>query len=115
MLLLLLQLDSLARDPLMMSVDCCILLLRYTQVSTYLRSSHDLIFHACCTLRRWTPIRVRPAPSARFGHSACVFHEGRYLVMFGGCVDLTTSFLSLTRTYGYGTAELWLLDLASFR
>jgi hypothetical protein len=62
---------------------------------------------------RWVPIRVRPSPPGRFGHSLCVSSDSRRLVLFGGCVD-TSPFLSLTRTYAQ-TNELWILDLASFR
>jgi host cell factor len=64
----------------------------------------------CC---RWTQIRVRPAPSGRFGHSLDVCGGGRLLLMHGGCLD-TAGFLALTHAF-VQCSETWVLDLASFR
>lgn len=63
--------------------------------------------------RRWTQIKVRPCPSPRFGHALCLVGKGGCLLMFGGCFD-TGGFMLRTRTYTQ-TAELWFLDLTSFR
>lgn len=63
--------------------------------------------------RRWTQIRVRPSPPARFGHSLVVCGGGRLLLLFGGCLD-NAGFLALKHSF-VQCAEAWLLDMASFR
>lgn len=78
---------------------------------------------------RWTQLRLRPAPSARFGHSLSVVSaaapapapgseslQASAVVMFGGCVDSGSGgFLAaLGRTY-VQTGEAWALDLSTFR
>eukprot|EP00198_Chlamydomonas_reinhardtii_P013324 XP_001702661.1 predicted protein [Chlamydomonas reinhardtii] len=52
---------------------------------------------------KWTQIRLRPAPSGRFGHAmaAC----GSRLAVFGGCLD-QSSLLSFSRNY-VQCNELW--------
>ncbi|MEW5302348.1 MAG: hypothetical protein WDW36_005145 [Sanguina aurantia] len=60
---------------------------------------------------RWTALKMRPAPGARFGHAMAV--SGSSMALFGGCLD-TSSFLSLTRSYAQ-CRELWVLHLPSFR
>ncbi|KAG2448710.1 hypothetical protein HYH02_006066 [Chlamydomonas schloesseri] len=59
---------------------------------------------------KWTQIRLRPAPSGRFGHAmaAC----GSRLAVFGGCLD-QSSLLSFSRSY-VQCNELWVLDMATF-
>jgi hypothetical protein len=60
--------------------------------------------------RRWTQIKVRPSPSARFGHAVAL--SGSRVAAFGGCLE-QSSFFSVARSY-VQTRELWLLDMDSF-
>ena len=77
---------------------------------------------------RWSQLRLRPAPSARFGHSLSVVSaaapapsasepmQASAVIMFGGCVESGSGgFLAaLGRTY-VQTGEAWALDLSTFR
>ncbi|GLI63873.1 hypothetical protein VaNZ11_006989 [Volvox africanus] len=59
---------------------------------------------------KWTQIKLRPAPSGRFGHAMAA--SGSRLAVFGGCLDHST-LLSFSRTY-VQCNELWVLDMATF-
>ncbi|GLC56715.1 hypothetical protein PLESTB_001138000 [Pleodorina starrii] len=59
---------------------------------------------------KWTQIKLRPAPSGRFGHAMAAY--GSRLAVFGGCVN-HSSLLSFSRTY-LQCNELWVLDMATF-
>lgn len=59
---------------------------------------------------RWTQIKLRPAPQARFGHAMAV--SGRRVYVWGGCLDQTSLF-ALAKNY-VQCRELWVLDLTSF-
>ena len=80
-------------------------------------------------IHRWTQVRLRPSPSARFGHCLALLdnnppapHEDvdpantapKTLIMYGGCIDTTVSgFLAaLSRSYAQ-TNELWALTVGA--